>query len=313
MLEALKCLPTAVRYIKNGAGSRWWQAARTLNQVHAGWAKLPDNLLETNDLPGIEERLRAEYDGNPGFKQDFNQLAALLDRPSRYVWTTIEDGCLWWCTVQDGITVNSKGESLDRGHFWLNCELPWSNRSLGGRELATANLPGSVEATRGFRGTNCTPDASPEMLRVIRDEEDVDAAAAVLTRQAYEAAVLKIVTRLHPKDFEVLVDLILSRTGWARIAKLGGVTEGIDVEVENAATDEVAFVQVKSKAGQPTLADYVDRFLKRPRYKRMIFAVHTAVGSLVAPNDPRIQVWDGPRIASLVVKHGLGDWVATRV
>ena len=34
---------------------------------------------------------------------------------------------------------------------------------------------------------------------------------------------------------------------------LGGAREGIDVEVENAAAAEIAFVQVKSSAGQTVL------------------------------------------------------------
>ena len=37
------------------------------------------------------------------------------------------------------------------------------------------------------------------------------------------------------------------------LAKIGGVTEGIDVEVENPAIDEIAFVQVKSEAAQGKL------------------------------------------------------------
>ena len=51
----------------------------------------------------------------------------------------------------------------------------------------------------------------------------------------------------------MLVDLILSRSGWARLAKLGGTTEGIDIEAENASAGEIAFVQVKSSATQATL------------------------------------------------------------
>ena len=51
----------------------------------------------------------------------------------------------------------------------------------------------------------------------------------------------------------MLVDLILSRSGWARLAKLGGTTEGIDIEAENASAGEIAFVQVKSSATPATL------------------------------------------------------------
>jgi hypothetical protein len=92
------------------------------------------------------------------------------------------------------------------------------------------------------------------------------------------------------------------------------VTEGIDIEVENLAIGETAFVQVKSVASQDGLDDYVDRFAeRRERYQRMIFAVHTPRGALKAPPDQPIQVWAGEHIAKLVVRLGLGDWVANRI
>ena len=45
----------------------------------------------------------------------------------------------------------------------------------------------------------------------------------------------------------------------------------------------------------------------------MIFAVHTPKGALVPPEDQPVLVWDGARIAELVVRLGLGDWVASRI
>ena len=115
---------------------------------------------------------------------------------------------------------------------------------------------------------------------MILDEEDADAADAMAARLSYQAAVGKLVARLRPRDFEVLVDLILSRSGWTRLAKVGGTTEGIDVEVENLAVNEIAFVQVKGAAGQGVLDEYVEKFRsRRQRYDRMIFAVHSPNGA----------------------------------
>jgi len=162
------------------------------------------------------------------------------------------------------------------GHFWLECDRPWSNYSIGGlRHLVMTELPGIVTATSGYKATVCEPKGWKEILRIIRNEEDADARAAALAREVYEGAVGKLVARLGYKDFEALVDLILSRTGWSRLAKLGGVTEGIDIAVENPAADEIAFVQVKSSANQTILDDYVSRFNdQRDYYARMIFAVN---------------------------------------
>ena len=309
-------LPNPVRYVKNGEGGRWWPAAKAARgQVHLGWRIVPHALLRTADMIAIEPLIRAEFGAKPGATQDLNALRSLLDHPSQHVWITFQDGCMWWCTVRDGIEGNPDGDMSNRGHFWLTCAVPWSNRSVDARRhLSMTDLPGIITATSGFRSTVCEPKGWREILRIIRNEEDAEARAAALAREAYEDTIAKLVARLGDKDFEVLVDLILSRTGWARLAKLGGVTEGIDVEVENATSDEIAFVQVKSSATQAVLDDYVSRFIKQTdRYKRMIFAVHSPKGNLEPPHGLPVQVWAGKRIAYLVVRLGLGDWVAKRL
>ena len=182
------------------------------------------------------------------------------------------------------------------------------------RHLVTSELPGIVVAVAGYQATVCEPKGWKEILRIIRNEEDEDARVAALARQTYEDAVAKLVARLGDKDFELLIDLILSRTGWSRLARLGGATEGIDVEVENVASDEIAFVQVKSTATQGVLDDYVARFnARQDRYHRMIFAVHSPNGTLTPPTGRLVSIWTGKEIAARVVKLGLGDWVATRL
>ncbi|MEP0322393.1 restriction endonuclease [Bauldia litoralis] len=297
----------SLRYVKNGGGGRWWKAAKAKGQIHFGWSGIPGQQLED---PGDFAAIRSQI----ATTQDFNALRGVLIKPSQRLWITFQDGFLWWCTVKDGIEINADGESLSKGHFWLTCDRPWSNRSCCGRLLAMTDLPGAVTATARFGATVCEPGAWRAILRIIRDERDVDAKAAELARMNYEEAVLVMVRRLHPKDFEQLVDLILARTGWTRVSTLGGTQEGIDVEAENLTTQEVAFVQVKSKASQSVLNEYVGRFNeRRDRYARMIFAVHSPIGTLVRPTDTSVQVWRGEELAHLAVRLGLGEWVERKV
>jgi hypothetical protein len=309
-------LPNSVRYVKNGQGGRWWQAARTNNQIHLGWKIIPKELLLTPDFPRIEQVIKAEFGPRQGATQDFNALRDLLDAPSKHVWMTFEDGCMWWCTVLDGAIVNPNGESLEKGTFWLPCDRPWSNRTIKGRLLAIPDLPGTVTTTAGFKATVCTPNACDAILRIIQDVKDPDAANAANARSDYQRAILKMVKRLSPKDFEQLIDHILARTGWARISTLGKMQEGIDLEAKNLAVDEIAFVQVKSSATQKVLNEYLEKFKeRRDRYARMIFAVHSPIGKLHPPADLpwAVQVWTGDRVAELVVRLGLSEWVENRI
>jgi Restriction endonuclease len=306
-------LPNSVRYVKNGPGGRWWNSAQTKRQIHAGWNSIPDELLSAKDLTAIEQLLKRKYGERLGAKQGFNQLRHLLDAPSKHVWVTFEEDFMWWCTVQDDVTLNPDGETGMSGHFWLTCARPWSNTSLTGRLLATSELPGTVSSTAGFRATVCIPKDWEAILRLIKGETDKDAIDSADRRRDYELAVSKIIQRLSPQDFEALIDLILARTGWERIAIRGGVREGVDVEAENPAAGEIAFVQVKSSADQQVLDDYVQRFQqRRERYARMIFAVHSPRGRLTAPRELPVQVWTGEKVAELVVRLGLGKWVENR-
>ena len=167
----------------------------------------------------------------------------------------------------------------------------------------------------GFKGTVCTPKAWREIcLRIIQDEKDPDAALAAAARTKYKQAIEKIVKRLSSQDFEQLIDLILTRTGWVRISTLGKALKGIDLEVENRTADEIAFVQVKSSATQKVLNDYVEQFNnQRDRYARMIFAVHLPSSQLRAPADLQVQLWTCDRVAEFVVHAGLGEWVESRL
>ena len=62
------------------------------------------------------------------------------------------------------------------------------------------------------------------------------------------------------------------------------------------------------------LDDYVRRFLERTeRYDRMIFAVHSPQGDLIAPDDEPVRVWKNEHITRLAVRLGLGEWTANRL
>ncbi len=301
---------STVRYVKNGRGGRWWAAAKERRQAHFGWSSVPGELLIRADLRGIEEIIRNHAKDEGAATRDLSQIADVIEEPGRHIWITFEDGCMWWCTLRNGPTINPEGESEALGHFWLACDQPWSNRSLGGRTLSITDLSGRVTSTAGFRGTLCTPKAEPEILRILSDQKDEDAVALERARDKHEAAAEKAIQKLSPQDFEHLVDLVLVRSGWVRVSTLGGVLEGIDLEVKNAAVDETAFVQVKSAADQSVLDDYVERFQgRRERYCRLIVAVHTPKGKLSPPADLPVQVWTGRHMARLAVRLGLGEWV----
>ena len=62
------------------------------------------------------------------------------------------------------------------------------DRPGNGRHLAKENLPGIVTTLAVFPGATCKPKGWKEILRIIRDEVDLDAAATARARKAYQVA-----------------------------------------------------------------------------------------------------------------------------
>ena len=126
-------------------------------------------------------------------------------------------------------------------------------------------------------------------------------------------AVGAVIADLHWRDFEVLVDLIFSRSGWRRVGAVGGSGQAdSDLILQQAVTGERAFVQVKSKATPATLRDYQARFEEYPNMDRFFFACHTPRGPLEAPKDPRSYLWLRPELAAQAVDAGLVEWLLAR-
>jgi hypothetical protein len=106
---------------------------------------------------------------------------------------------------------------------------------------------------------------------------------------------------------------MLARGGWGRVEKQGGTRKAIDIEALNIVTNEYVFVQVKSTADQSVFLKSVAQFEAQPdRFQRMIFAVHTWVGAKPAVKNPVI-FWDDDKIAEVVLRLGLDEWVFNRI
>ena len=72
----------------------------------------------------------------------------------------------------------------------------------------------------------------------------------------------RMIAQLDRRDFEILIDLILARSGWRRGSAVGDGEVDVDLLLDNPSTGETAWVQIKSTAAQATLDDYIGRFTR---------------------------------------------------
>jgi hypothetical protein len=137
---------------------------------------------------------------------------------------------------------------------------------------------------------------------------EVDRGVAALREMT--DATLGMVRLLGPQDFEVLVDLVFSTSGWRRQGVVGKTQKTLDLDLVLPSTGERAFVQIKSRTDDAELADYVSRIDAADDYTRMFYVYHTGHAST---DDPRVVVIGPERIAEMVVEAGLVGWVVRKV
>jgi hypothetical protein len=107
---------------------------------------------------------------------------------------------------------------------------------------------------------------------------------------------------------------MFARSGWYRSSVLGGNLKLVDLVIEQPATDEHAAVQVKSSATQSILNEYIAAADLTDSFNRLFFVCHTHKQDLVIPDDrDDVHLWSGTKLAEIVIRLGLCDWVIEKV
>jgi hypothetical protein len=155
-----------------------------------------------------------------------------------------------------------------------------------------------------FRGTICEVRAFDYLLRKLGDELLPEVACAKEAERGLLIANSGLMRLLTWQDFELLVDLVFSASGWRRISVVGKTQKTVDLELVLPTTGERAFVQVKSEANNASVAEYVARLSDMPAYARMFFVWHT--GSVDEGKSLNLVTLVGPeRLSRMVLDAGL--------
>jgi len=121
--------------------------------------------------------------------------------------------------------------------------------------------------------------------------------------------------RLHPKDFELLVDLLFQRAGWQRISVVGENVKFTDMNLQEPITKDRYQVQVKSEATKEEFESYRSEFEDSP-FRRLYFVVHSPHRSLEAVStdpDDKVQLIFSKRLARMAIDAGLVGWLMQKV
>lgn len=235
--------------------------------------------------------------------RDVNQIRKFYEADRKTIFITFTKGYLYWCQPNGHIEVLSDGSRR------MQTVSGWSNKSSRGAVLHEDRLSGQLLKVQMFRGTICDVGDIKYLLRKLNDELSPDVIEAEEAEIRLIAAIVKLMKMLTWHDFELLVDLVFSASGWRRVSRVGGTKKTIDIELVLPTIGERSFIQVKSQASEKGLKEYADRFMKLEAYDRMFFVWHSGTLSEVKEPPEGVILLGPTKLARMVLDAGLSAWL----
>lgn len=298
-----------IRYIKLGRGGAWADDSLAEGYLSFGYHSIPNEVCQAADWDKVRSLL-SDRKSEGAITAGVNEVAAFYEQPPDCLWVTFAQGHMWWGFAEREVIW--LGGDPDGGPSRIRPMIGgWSKLDAKGEPLIVSQLSSKLTKVASFRGTICTVEDEPYLLRKIQaiDEPIVVEARALNDQMVAVAA--RMIKALHWADFETLVDLIFARSGWQRMSKVGTGLSDVDMILEQPTTSEQAFVQVKSKANQATFDDYLKRF-QASGFQRFFFICHSPTGSLKIPETDHVHLLSGSSLALATIKSGLFEWLIER-
>jgi hypothetical protein len=297
---------SASYYIKLGRGGDWEAESLREGVLRFGYREAPHDLCARGNWQGVWEAMKAVRGDAGAATRDVKQIRAYYEADEQSIFITFVGGVLHWCRPAGPVQLLA-----DRSHRRATID-GWRNTSIGGTLLSADRLSGRLLKVQMFRGTICDVLAGDYLLRKLSDELSPEVAAAEDAERALMTAIVGLMRLLTWQDFELLVDLVFSTSGWRRVSQVGRTQKTVDLELVLPSTAERAFVQVKSHATAAALDDYSARLAQAEAYDRMFFVWHT--GNFAEEGNPAGVILLGPqRLARMVLDAGLSSWLREKV
>ncbi|PTC00788.1 hypothetical protein C9975_05630 [Thalassospira xiamenensis] len=299
-----------IRYIKLGYRGEWETSSIEEEQVIRLGYESPyhQESLHGNWDPVFDFWLKARKGKQSSATRDVNQIRDFYELRESDIWITFYKRKLYWCNAYEDVH-----ERDDKSRI-RKVVGSWSCKDKSGNPLSIENIDGRITKVQAYRGTICGVSIPDYLLRKINGEVQPEVQKAKVALADLQNKVEELIKGLWWNDFELLVDLIFSQSGWQRISVLGKTEKDIDLDVFSPVTQKRAFVQVKSSTNASQIRSYHEIFSQHHQYDEMYFVFHTFSGSRekIEVNDPRVSIWDISRVADLVINAGLISWLLAK-
>lgn len=302
--------PDRVRYIKLGHHGAWEKECLEKGIVRIGFGSADPRKFEAcqsgrwNDIRDLYVAAGKDKTTATRFS---NELRLFFEDDGSTLWITFVGERLCWGMVGDA----DPKPHADGSGVWRPIRDGWSWKDLRGEPLTKDRLSGALTKLAAYRGTSCDVDVSDYVIRRVNGKKTPEVEQALRASKAMKKSAGALMKLLGPRDFELLVDLVFTTSGWRRVGVVGKTQKTLDLDLVLPSTDERAFVQVKSKTDSYELATYVAKF-EDGDWDRMFFVFHSGEPKAVV-DDPRVTLIGPEKLAELVVTAGLVGWLIQKV
>jgi hypothetical protein len=302
--------PSAVRYIKLGGGGSWEKECIEKGIIRIGFGsggEKRNTLYRAARWSDLSEAYIAEGKTRGTATRFTHELRLFAEDPGSTLWITFVGEQLCWGQLEPG---PAQRHPDAEGVFRVVAG-GWRQTDRAGERLTKDRLSGALNKLAAYRGTSCKVDVADYVVRRINGDKTPEVERALAARATMRAAVEDLMKLLHWRDFETLVDLVFTTTGWRRRGRVGGTQKTLDLDLYLPTTEEKAFVQVKAKTNSAEAAEYVAKLDEMGSYDRMFYVYHS--GKVTIDDDERVTVIGPARLAEMVVDAGLAGWVIEKV
>jgi len=237
--------------------------------------------------------------------ETMNQIKTFYESDEETLWITFFNRKLYWCFAEKEV------KQLDNGGRNRKVKGKWKDQDIQGYPLTIENLSSKLTKVQSFQGTICKVKELEYLLRKINHQKLPEVEKAENTLDTLLIDVEPLIQNLTWKDFELLVDLIFTHSGWQRISERGKTEKSIDLDLMSPVTGNKAFVQIKSESNMTEFEEYIKKYEgMKDEFQEMYYVVHTTNNSFSKWQDkPDIKLWDVTKLSRLVVDSGMIRWL----
>ena len=296
--------PDHIYYIKLGKKGQFEEDCINNGYLELNYHEVPHDLCLIGDFSAAVKYLGVDKTQG-SLSNHARQVKTFYTASENDLWITFFKNEMWWCFSRPEIDRTENNTKRRRAS--------WSNEDIQGNRLDFSHLSGNLLKTQEYRGTiSEIKDTKDYLIRKINAEDTKQVSDAKQTFKSLKGSIKNLLQLLHPKDFEILIDLIFQRGGWRRTSTIGGTQKSIDLALELPITHEKAVVQIKSSAGRDEWDQFITNTESWSEYSKFFFVVHTPKNLENITKKDKYIYLDGDCIADSVMDLGLTNWIINK-